>query len=155
MKPLDAEPKTILIVDDDDLNRKLFGALLAARGYRIVQAADGPRAIDLAHQEQPDLVIMDVQMPGISGIEATQALKSDHNTSAIPVIVATAFLIEEDELRASGCDAYMTKPFASSDFMTLVESFVGVREAANPVLRPHSRAAGRPILSLRHAARGT
>ena len=97
-----------------------------------MQAADGPRAIDLAHQEQPDLVIMDVQMPGISGIEATQALKSDHNTSAIPVIVATAFLIEEDELRASGCDAYMTKPFASSDFMTLVESFVGGSRGRQP-----------------------
>jgi two-component system cell cycle response regulator DivK len=153
MKSLDAEPKTILIVDDDDLNRKLFGALLGARGYRIVQAADGSRAIDLAHQEQPDLVIMDVQMPGISGIEATLALKSDHNTSAIPVIVTTAFLIEEDELRASGCDAYMTKPFASSDFMTLVESFVGNREAANSVVRPDSRATGRSTLSLWDAAR--
>lgn len=125
MKLPEAEPKTVLIVDDDDLNRKLFSVILAARGYRVLQAADGLHGIDLAHQEEPDLIIMDVQLPGISGIEATQALKRDHETSAIPVIVATAFLIEEDELRASRCDAHMTKPFASSEFIALIEAFVG------------------------------
>jgi two-component system cell cycle response regulator DivK len=137
MKPPEAEHKTILIVDDDALNLKLFSVILAARGYRVLQAADGPRGIDLANQEQPDLVIMDVQLPGISGIEVTQALKRDRNTSAIPVIIATAFLIEKDELRESGCDAYMTKPFVSSEFIALIESFVERSIARQPVLRLH------------------
>jgi two-component system cell cycle response regulator DivK len=134
MKPSEANHKTILIVDDDALNLKLFSVILAARGYRVLQASDGPRGIDLANQERPDLVIMDVQLPGISGIEATQVLKRDCNTWAIPVIVATAFLIEEDELRESGCDACMTKPFASSEFIALIESFFERSTARQPVL---------------------
>src|SRR5215207_4915955 len=103
MQSPDAVSQTVLIVDDDPLNLKLFSVILAARGYRVLQAIEGYRGIDLAHEEQPDLIIMDVQLPGISGLAITRALKTEHSTSAIPIIIATAFLIEEEELRASGC----------------------------------------------------
>jgi two-component system cell cycle response regulator DivK len=114
----------ILIVDDDALNLKLFGSLLAARGYRVLLAMDAARALNLAHDERPDVVIMDVQLPGMSGLDATRRLKSDTATRGIPVIIATAFLVDKDEILASGCDAYMPKPFATSTLMSTIEAFI-------------------------------
>ena len=116
--------RCILIVDDEPLNLKLFNLTLIKRGYRVLQATTGFHGFVLAHDDRPDLIIMDVQLPEISGLEVTRTLKDSVHTQDIPIVVATAFLIDEEKLRESGCDAYMTKPFAIKDFIQLIESLM-------------------------------
>ncbi len=126
--------KRILVVDDDALNRKLFTAMLAARGHQVFQAVDGACGIDIAYREHPDLIIMDVQMPGMSGLDATHSLKSEPATCDIPVIIATAYSLDEDEIRGSGCDHYLTKPITVSEFIDAVDAVVERTERlAEPV----------------------
>jgi two-component system, cell cycle response regulator DivK len=115
--------KCVLIVEDNPLNMKLFAAMVAAQGCHVLQAEEGLRGLDLAHQQHPDLIIMDVQLPGISGIEATHALKADPETCDIPIIVTTAYGYD-DEIRASGCDAFMAKPIAITEFLEMVETLL-------------------------------
>ena len=119
----DIAGKCILIVEDNPLNMKLFSAMIAAQGYAVLQAADGARGLDLAYQEHPDLIIMDVNLPGISGLEVTQILKQDPVTRDIPIIVTTAYQYD-DEIRASGCDGFMSKPISVADFVELIDSLV-------------------------------
>jgi two-component system cell cycle response regulator DivK len=122
-----ATRKCVLIVEDNPLNMKLFSAMISAQGYEVLQAADGPGALDAARRRHPDLIIMDIQLPGgISGLEVTQTLKADGDTSKIPIIATTAFARRGDEetIRASGCDGYMAKPIAISEFLDLVQSFM-------------------------------
>lgn len=127
-----AAGKCVLIVEDNPLNMKLFSAMVAAQGCHVLQAEDGPRGCELAYQEHPDLIIMDVQLPGLSGLDVTHALKADPATRDIPIIVTTAhgYL---DEIRASECDAYMAKPIAISQFMELVESLIVRGSDTNPM----------------------
>jgi len=120
--------KCVLIVEDNPLNMKLFSAMVAAQGCHVLQAEDGARGLDLAHQQHPDLIIMDVQLPGMSGLEVTHLLKADADTCDIPIIVTTAYGYEE-EIRTSGCDGYMAKPIAISEFLELVETLI-TRSAA-------------------------
>lgn len=115
--------KCILIVEDNPLNMKLFSAMIAAQGYDVLQAGDGLCGVDLARQEHPDLIIMDVDLPGISGLEATRLLKADAETRDIPIIVTTAYEYD-DEIRASGCDGYMSKPISVADFVELIGSLM-------------------------------
>ena len=115
--------KSVLIVEDNPLNMKLFSAMVAAQGCQVLQAEDGPRGLDLVYQEHPDLIIMDVQLPGMSGLEVTHALKADPTTRNIPIIVTTAYAYEE-EIRNSGCDGFMAKPIAISEFLEMVESLM-------------------------------
>lgn len=115
--------KSVLIVEDNPLNMKLFSAMVAAQGCHVLQAEEGQRGLDLAHQQRPDLIIMDVQLPGISGVEVTHALKSDPETRDIPIIVTTAYGYDE-EIRASGCDGFMAKPIAISEFLEMVEALL-------------------------------
>jgi len=119
----DIAGKCILIVEDNPLNMKLFSAMIAAQGYAVLQAADGARGLDLAYQEHPDLIIMDVNLPGISGLEVTQILKQDPITRDIPIIVTTAYQYD-DEIRASGCDGFMSKPISVADFVQLIDSLM-------------------------------
>lgn len=123
--------KRVLIIEDNPLNMKLFSAMLAAQGYDVLQASDGALGLDLAHRQHPDLIVMDVQLPGMSGLEVTRNLKAEDDTRDIPVIATTAFAQVEDErqIMASGCDGYMAKPIAISEFLALIESFI---------LRPHT-----------------
>jgi two-component system cell cycle response regulator DivK len=118
--------KCVLIVEDNPLNMKLFSAMIAAQGHHVLQATDGPRGLDLAHQAHPDLIIMDVQLPGMSGLEVTHSLKADKDTSDIPIIVTTGYGLSgnEAEVRASGCDGFMAKPIAISAFLELIELFM-------------------------------
>ena len=104
--------QTILIVEDDALNMRLFQDLLAARGYHTIACRDGARALSLAIAHRPDLVIMDIQLNGTSGIDLTQSLKADERTARIPVLAVTAFAMRNDEqrIRAAGCDGYLPKP---------------------------------------------
>jgi two-component system cell cycle response regulator DivK len=124
--------KCVLIVEDNPLNMKLFSAMVAAQGCQVLQAMEGPRGLDLAYQEHPDLIIMDVQLPGgMSGLDVTHNLKADPATRDIPIIVTTAYGYDE-EIRASGCDGYMAKPIAISEFLELVETLL-----TRPAHAPH------------------
>jgi two-component system cell cycle response regulator DivK len=123
--PSDAAPKTVLVVEDNELNLKLLNDLLEYQGYTVITARLGEPALGLARQYKPDLILMDIQLPDISGMEATQRLKSDQQTRAIPIIAVTAFAMSGDQARilASGCDAYLSKPFNVAEFLRLVEQW--------------------------------
>jgi two-component system, cell cycle response regulator DivK len=129
--------KRVLVVEDNPLNMKLFSAMIAAEGYEVLQANDGQRGIDMAHLQHPDLIILDIQLPGMNGLEVTQNLKADAETHDIPIIATTAFAAKSDEamILASGCDAYMAKPIAISQFLELIASFMAraASQAACPV----------------------
>ncbi len=114
--------QTILIVEDDALNMRLFQDLLAARGYHTIACRDGARALSLAIAHRPDLVIMDIQLNGTSGIDLTQSLKADERTARIPVLAVTAFAMRNDEqrIRAAGCDGYLPKPIQVDSFLDAV-----------------------------------
>jgi two-component system cell cycle response regulator DivK len=118
--------KCILIVEDNPLNMKLFSAMIAAQGYDVLQAGDGVQGLDLARRLHPDLIIMDIQLPHMSGLDVTRNLKTDAATRDIPIIATTAFAMRGDEemILASGCDAYMSKPIAISQFLELIETFM-------------------------------
>lgn len=122
--------RCVLIVDDDALNLKLFATSLSRRGYRVLLAMDGRRGLDLAQRERPDLIMMDVQLPDMSGLEVTRTLKSGDDTRDIPVLVTTAFLIDSEALRHSGCDAYLAKPFSAPQLMSLIASLMSQPSAA-------------------------
>jgi two-component system cell cycle response regulator DivK len=121
--PSDPAPKTVLVVEDNELNLKLLHDLLEYQGYTVIATSLGEPALGLARQYKPDLILMDIQLPDISGMEATQRLKSDEQTRDIPVIAVTAFAMSGDEARilASGCNAYVSKPFNVAEFLQLVE----------------------------------
>ncbi|MEE2690007.1 MAG: response regulator [Pseudomonadota bacterium] len=128
MKKLDmsALPKTVLIVEDNELNMKLFHDLLEAHGYRTLQARTGPEALALAAQHKPDLILMDIQLPEISGLQVTQQLKNNDRLSSIPVIAVTAFAMKGDEerIRAGGCEDYIAKPISVAGFLEKVKRYL-------------------------------
>ncbi|HVY03635.1 MAG TPA: response regulator [Caulobacterales bacterium] len=119
--------KTVLIVEDNELNMKLFNDLLEAFGYATVKTRDGRNAIDMARQHKPDLIIMDIQLPEISGLEVTRQLKQDDALAHIPVIAVTAFAMRGDEqrIREGGCEAYLSKPISVATFLETVRRFIG------------------------------
>ena len=121
-----ANGKLILIVEDDRLSMTLLSDFLKAHGYRILKTSEGSEAIKLARNEQPDLILMDIRLPGISGFDVTRLLKQDDQTKAIPIIAVTAFAAAGDEIKAleSGCAAYMTKPVNVDELLRTVESFL-------------------------------
>jgi two-component system, cell cycle response regulator DivK len=118
--------KRVLIVEDNDLNMKLFNDLLEAHGYDTLQTRDGVEALKLARQHRPDLILMDIQLPEISGLEVTKWLKEDDDLRAIPVIAVTAFAMKGDEekIRGGGCEAYIAKPISVANFLRTVERFL-------------------------------
>lgn len=119
--------KTILIVEDNELNMKLFNDLLEAHGYTTLQTHDGRDVVDLARQHRPDLIIMDIQLPDISGLEVTRILKDDDDLKSIPVIAVTAFAMKGDEekIREGGCEGYIAKPISVPNFLETVGRFLG------------------------------
>jgi two-component system cell cycle response regulator DivK len=118
--------KKVLIVEDNDLNMKLFNDLLEAHGYNTLQTRDGVEALKLARQHRPDLILMDIQLPEISGLEVTKWLKEDDDLRSIPVIAVTAFAMKGDEekIRSGGCEAYIAKPISVASFLRTVERFL-------------------------------
>jgi len=115
--------KKVLIVEDNELNMKLFEDLLGAHGYDTIKTRDGGQVLDIARNQKPDLIIMDIQLPEVSGLEVTQWLKSDNALKAIPVIAVTAFAMKGDEekIRQGGCEDYVSKPISITDFMQVVQ----------------------------------
>ncbi len=122
--------KRILIVEDNELNMKLLHDVLEAHGYQTIVTGTGEAALALARDEQPDLILLDLQLPDISGLDVARRLKEDRETRTIPVVAVTAFAMVGDERKAltSGCDAYVAKPIMLRDFVGLVERFVGAAQ---------------------------
>ncbi len=118
--------KKVLIVEDNDLNMKLFNDLLEAHGYLTLQTKDGVEALRMARLHRPDLILMDIQLPEVSGLEVTKWLKEDDDLRTIPVIAVTAFAMKGDEekIRDGGCEAYVAKPISVASFMRTVERFL-------------------------------
>ncbi len=118
--------KTVLIVEDNELNMKLFNDLLEAHGYATFKTASGVEAIELARRHRPDLILMDIQLPEVSGEDVIQWMKSDDELRAIPIIAITAFAMKGDEerIRARGCEGYLSKPISVSKFLETVRSYL-------------------------------
>jgi two-component system cell cycle response regulator DivK len=119
--------KTVLIVEDNELNMKLFHDLLEAHGYQTLQTRTGIEALELARAHRPDLILMDIQLPEVSGLEVTKWIKEDDELKAIPVIAVTAFAMKGDEerIRQGGCEAYISKPISVARFLETVRSYLG------------------------------
>ncbi len=119
--------KTVLIVEDNELNMKLFSDLLEANGYGTVQTRNGVEAVGLAREHMPDLILMDIQLPEVSGLQVTQWLKDDEELRHIPIIAITAFAMKGDEekIRQGGCEAYLSKPISVAKFLDTVKNYVG------------------------------
>ena len=118
--------KTVLIVEDNELNMKLFNDLLEAHGYRTIQTRSGVEAMQLVRVHKINLILMDIQLPEISGLEVTKWLKEDDDLSHIPVIAVTAFAMKGDEerIRDGGCEAYLSKPISVGLFLDTVRKFL-------------------------------
>lgn len=124
--------KRILIVEDNDLNLKLFRDLLTAHGYETIETKEGLEALNLARNERPDLILMDIQLPEISGLDVTRRLKADDAIRAIPIIAVTAFAMKDDEekILSAGCEAYISKPISIMPFLNTVRRFLGEEQVA-------------------------
>ena len=125
--------KRILIVEDNDLNLKLFRDLLTAHGYETIETKEGLEAITLTRSERPDLILMDIQLPEISGLDVTRRLKSEDIICDIPIIAVTAFAMKDDEekILSAGCQAYISKPISIGPFLNTVRRFLGEEELAS------------------------
>jgi two-component system cell cycle response regulator DivK len=121
-----AMPQTVLIVEDNELNMKLFNDLLEAHGYATIQTKSGVEAVELARRHRPNLILMDIQLPEVSGLEVTQWLKDDDELRTIPIIAITAFAMKGDEekIRQGGCEAYLSKPISVAKFLETVRNYV-------------------------------
>ncbi len=119
--------RSVLIVEDNELNMKLFHDLLAAHGYRTIQTRNGFDALELARKHRPDLILMDIQLPEVSGLEVTKWIKEDDELRMIPIIAVTAFAMKGDEerIRSGGCEAYISKPISVLSFLDTVRRFIG------------------------------
>ena len=119
--------KKVLIVEDNELNMKLFHDLLDAQGYETLQTREGLEALSLAREARPDLILMDIQLPEISGLEVTKWLKEDDELASIPVVAVTAFAMKGDEerIRQGGCEAYISKPISVMHFLDTIRQHLG------------------------------
>ncbi len=123
---LQVMPKKVLIVEDNELNMKLFSDLLDAHGFETEQTREGLKAISLAKSFKPDLILMDIQLPEVSGLEVTKWIKDDKNLADIPIVAVTAFAMRGDEkrIRDGGCEAYISKPINVSSFLATIRKFI-------------------------------
>lgn len=122
-----AMAKKILIVEDNDLNLKLFKDLLEAHGYETIEIRDGLDAVAVVKRHRPDLILMDIQLPEISGLDITKKIKADKDICDIPVVAVTAFAMKDDEekIMRAGCQAYISKPISIVSFLDTVRKFSG------------------------------
>ena len=116
----------VLIVEDNELNMKLFDDLLSAHGYQTFKTRDGSHVLELAREHKPDLILMGIKLPEVSGLEVTQWLKAEKDLKHIPVVAVTAFAMKGDEekIRQGGCEDYISKPISISDFMQVVQKYL-------------------------------
>lgn len=116
--------KRILYVEDNFQNKRLVRKILAARGFEVLEADDGLTGVELAAKELPDLILMDISLPGIDGVEATQRIKATNGTAKIPVIALTANAMRGDRERfiAAGCDDYLPKPISTRELLDMINN---------------------------------
>lgn len=119
-------PHRILYVEDNFQNKRLVKKILAARGYEVLEADDGLTGVEMAREQRPDLILMDISLPGIDGVEATQRIKAYPETSQIPVIALTANAMRGDRERfiAAGCDDYLPKPISTTELLEMVQKYL-------------------------------
>ena len=118
--------RTVVYVEDNEYNRKIVRQLLGRTSYRLLEALDGESGVAIARQELPQLILMDVQLPKMSGLEATRTLKADPRTRDIPIIVITSFALSGDREKAAaaGADSYLAKPYSPRELLALVRQFL-------------------------------
>lgn len=118
--------KTVLVVEDNELNMKLFHDLLEAHGIATIQTRSGSEVMNIARTQRPDLILMDIQLPEISGLDVTRNLKADEELKHIPVIAVTAFAMKGDEqkIREGGCEDYISKPISVTHFMEVIGKYL-------------------------------
>ena len=116
----------ILVVEDTEDNRQIIRDLLTNFGYELIEAADGAEGVAMAQSERPDLILMDIQLPEVSGLEVTKWLKEDPDLKEIPVVAVTAFAMKGDEerIRQGGCEAYLSKPISVAKFIDTIRHFL-------------------------------
>ena len=119
-------PQSVLVVEDNELNMRLFCDLRESFGYQTHQCRDGARAVEIARNQRPDLIIMDIQLPEVSGLDITRWIKDDDDLRQIPVLAVTAFAMRTDEerVREAGCEAYLSKPIQMGSFIRTVEGLI-------------------------------
>jgi len=119
--------KRVLVIEDTEDNRQIIRDLLTSFDYELIEAVDGAEGVALAQSQQPDLILMDIQLPEVSGLEVTKWLKDDPELKAIPVIAVTAFAMKGDEerIRQGGCEAYLSKPISVAKFIETIRQFLG------------------------------
>ena len=129
---MDAVPKRILVVEDNDLNRKLFCDVLKANGFEVVPVADGQNVIPTAKKFKPDAVVLDIQLPNVSGLELIVAFRADRALKAIPILAVTAYAGkgDEDKIRAAGATDYLAKPVSITPFMAAVRGVMADEDVA-------------------------
>ncbi len=127
------ENKNILVIEDNELNMKLIRAVLSIGDYQLIEASDAETGIRLAHNQKPFLILMDIQLPGMDGLEATRIIKADSELNDVPVVAITSFAMQGDREKAieSGCDDYITKPFDVEDVMKLIDGYYNKKETLN------------------------
>ena len=118
--------KTVLYVEDNEYNLKIVRQLLGRTSYRLIEAVDGQLGVETALRELPDLILMDIQLPKLSGLDATRRLRADPKTAAIPIIVITTFALTGDDLKAkdAGASAYLAKPYSPRELLQMIRKFV-------------------------------
>jgi len=124
-KGLVMESKTILIIEDNQLNLKLVKTLLQIAKHQVLEAGDAENGLEIAKEQLPDLILMDIQLPGMSGLEATRIIKQDPKLMGIPVVALTSFAMQGDEEKAmeAGCEGYITKPIDTREFTKTVAQY--------------------------------
>jgi two-component system cell cycle response regulator DivK len=127
-------PKKMLIIEDNEQNLYLETYLLEARGHEVVAAIDGPAGIDLVDRERPDLILLDIQLPGMDGYAVAHALRENPNTTGVPIVAVTSYAMVGDREKAleAGCDGYLEKPINPETFVSQVECFLRLDEGESP-----------------------
>jgi two-component system cell cycle response regulator DivK len=118
--------KLILVVEDQEDNRRIMRDLLTSVGYEVIEAVTGEDGVATAESQRPDLILMDIQLPGLDGYEATSQIKANPNLEHIPIIVVTSYALSGDDVKAfeAGCDAYVSKPFSPRELLAKIREFL-------------------------------
>lgn len=118
--------KRVLTIEDHEDNRRILRDLLTSKGYEVIEAVDGLDGVSAAEAFRPDLIIMDIQLPGIDGYEATRRIKANSETEKIPIIVVTSYALRGDDMKAfdAGCNAYMAKPFSPRQLISKIREYL-------------------------------
>ncbi len=118
--------KTILVIEDNEDNRRIMRDLLTSGGYEVIEAVTGEEGVTAAEAYRPDLILMDVQLPGMDGYEATERIKANHSLQKVPIIMVTSYALSGDDVKAfeAGCDDYVSKPFSPRKLLAKIREYL-------------------------------